>query len=349
MFRHLLVPLDGSRLAEGVLPVARLFARRLAASITLLHIVERRPHTQVHGQRHLDDPQQAQTYLDGLTGRLRHEGLDVRCHVHEVAEGDVARSIVQHAHELASDLIMLTTHGRGGMRGLLVGSVAQQVLGSGLVPVLVVHPDAAAERYACRRIAVPLDGESHDEHSLPVARELAPAFSARVLLVTVVPRPKNLRGARTAADRLLPPTTTAELDLREQEAVLYLKRVAAALRDAGIAVSGQVRRGDPAAELRRCFREAGVELTVVATHALKGWTAFWEGSVTPGLVSRWRGPCLLVRAGGGRAAEDHRRKRRVAASDGGLRSRLARSIDPGKLSLVGPPVPLQDRTISPDA
>ncbi len=297
MFRHLLVPLDGSRLAEAVLPVARLFAQRLSASITLLHIVERRAPTQVHGERHLDDPQQARAYLDELMARLRQEGLDVRCHVHEVAEGDVARSIVQHADELSSDLIMLTTHGKGGMRGLLVGSIAQQVLGSGLTPVLVVHPGAVPEGYACRRIAVPLDGEAHHEHSLPVARELALAFSARVHLVTVVPRPENLRGGRTVAGRFLPLTTAAQLDLREQEAVLYLKRVAAMLRDAGVEVGGQVRRGEPAAELRRCFREAGVELAVVATHALKGWTAFWEGSVTPRLVSQWRGPSLLVRAG----------------------------------------------------
>lgn len=282
MFRHVLVPLDASRLAEAVLPVARLFGRRLSASIALLHIVERRAPARVHGERHLDDPEQAQTYLDELMEPLRQEGLDVRSHVHEVAEGDVARSIVEHAGELASDLVMLTTHRRGGIRGFLVGSIAQQVLGSGLTPVVVVHPGAVPEGYACRRIAVPLDGDAHHEHSLPVARELALAFSARVHLVTVVHRPENLRGGRTAAGRLLPLTTAAQLDLREQEAVLYLKRVAAMLRDAGVEVGGQVRRGEPAAKLGRCFREAGVELAVVATHAREGWTAFWEEALRPG-------------------------------------------------------------------
>ena len=57
----------------------------------------------------------------------------------------------------------------------------------------------------------------------------------------------------------------------------------------------RVRRGEPVAELVRYFREQAIDLAVVATHALKGWTAFWEGSLTPRLLSQWRGPALLVR------------------------------------------------------
>lgn len=297
MFRHLLVPLDGSLLAEAVLPIVRLFGRRLDARVTLLHVVERHPPARVHGEPHLDDVREAEAYLAGVSERLRADGVEAGYHVHEVAEGDVARSIVHHAEAMEGDLILLTAHGRGGVRGLLVGRIAQQVIGSGSTPVLVAHPGGVPEAYECRRIAVPLDGAAHHEHSLPVARALGTAFGARVHLVTVVPRLEQLLSGQGAPGRFLPLTTEAQLDMQAQEAVAYLERVGTALRESGLQVSGQVRRGDPVGELVQCFRDWGADLAVVATHALKGWAAFWEGSVTPRLLSQWRGPTLLVRAG----------------------------------------------------
>ncbi|WP_324716511.1 universal stress protein [Carboxydochorda subterranea] len=296
LFNRLLVPLDGSRLAEAVLPVVETMARSLAASVTLLHVIEARAPVQVHGDRHLCDPAEAGAYLDGVMQRLAGKGLSVECHVHEAAEGDVARSIVQHAEELANDLVMLSTHGHGGMRGFLVGSIAQQVLVHGTHPVLVVHPDATPEPWRCERIAVPLDGGPHHEHSLPVACELATALGATLHLVTVVPRRSDLPMERAAAGRLLPRTVDARLDIEEQAAVHYLERLGARLCEQAAPPKAQVRRGEPAAELVGAFRDARIDLVVMASHALKGWDAFWAGSVTPKILSQWRGPVLLVRA-----------------------------------------------------
>ncbi|MEW6045801.1 MAG: universal stress protein [Bacillota bacterium] len=294
MFGHLLVPLDGSTLAEAVLPVAEALARCLNASITLLHVLEHNAPARVHGERHLCDPQEAQGYLGGVLERLRAKGFSAQCHVHEVPEGDVARSIVQHAEELANDLVLLSTHGRGGMRDLLVGSIAQQVLTNGTRPVLVVHPGAVPDPFGLGRLAVPLDGTARHEHSLPVAWALARACGASVHLVTAVPTPAELAVEQGAAGRMLPLTTAARLDIEEQEAQRYLREVARTAP--GVSVFLHVRRGDPAGELIACFREIRADLAVVATHALKRWDAFWAGSVTPRLLSQWRRPVLLVRA-----------------------------------------------------
>ena len=144
-------------------------------------------------------------------------------------------------------------------------------------------------------MAVPLDGAPHHTPSVPVAGELARRLGAAVYLVTVVPRPENLAGGRGIARRLLPLTTAARLNLQAREAAAYLDGVAGPLREAGTDVYTHVRRGEPVAELVHFFREKAIDLAVVATHALKGWTAFWEGSVTPRLLSQWRGPTLLVR------------------------------------------------------
>src|SRR5919199_4775270 len=97
MFRCLLVPLDGSRLAEAVLPLVERFATAFGAKVMLLHVLERGAPTAVHGEHHLSEQEEATAYLEGVTCRLRTAGVSVEYHTHEVREGDVARSVVSHA------------------------------------------------------------------------------------------------------------------------------------------------------------------------------------------------------------------------------------------------------------
>lgn len=335
VLRHLLVPLDGSRLAEAILPATRHLARRLQADVTLLHVIEEKTPSRVHGEMHLARPGEAQTYLERIQQGLRQQGIDVRSHVHEAAEGDVARSIVRHAEEFGNDLIMLSTHGSSGVRNLLIGSIAQQVLGTGTTPVFVIHPEAGASARAgveagaggearaagtgpgvrpfrCQRLAIPLDMKPHHEESLPLACELAAACHASLSLVTVVPRRNDLSGSEGASGRLLPLTARAALEVREREACEYLQQVAARLQMTCLqqansqqtsnrefvppATSWRVIRGEPASALVFFFADARIDLVVIASHALPAWQAFWEGSVTPRLLTQWRRPVLLVKA-----------------------------------------------------
>src|SRR5258708_34367014 len=91
-----LVPLDGSRLAEPVLPVVQQVASRFHAQGTLLHIGERHPPTVIHGEPHLTSVTQAQAYLEKTATRLRSSAIPVEIHVHRVKEDDATRSIAQH-------------------------------------------------------------------------------------------------------------------------------------------------------------------------------------------------------------------------------------------------------------
>ncbi len=128
MIEHLLVPLDGSRLAEATLPAAISLGERLRARVTLLHVLERRAPTTIHGERHLAVAPEAEAYLNGVASRFADAGVPVDTHVHPNPEGDVGASIAAHAAELGADLIVLCTHGEGGMRGWLSGSLAQHVV-----------------------------------------------------------------------------------------------------------------------------------------------------------------------------------------------------------------------------
>src|SRR4051812_12260485 len=115
-FSRILVALDGSRLAEAVLPAACSLAGRLDARLFLVHVLERDPPATVHGEPHHTRAGDAQEYLERLAGGLRRRGLGVEVHVHERPVSDVAAAIDAHAHELDADLIAMCAHGRTNLR-----------------------------------------------------------------------------------------------------------------------------------------------------------------------------------------------------------------------------------------
>jgi nucleotide-binding universal stress UspA family protein len=295
MFRHLLVPLDGSRLAEAVLPVAAALARALAARLTLLHIIERDAPATVHGERHLRDTAEAQRYLEGVAGGLRALGLAADTHCHTAAMADVARGIVEHAAEIGADLVAICTHGRGGLLSALFGSIAQQVLRQGTTPVLVVRPRAGGQpaTFAARRLLLPLDGSAEGEQALVTAAELAGRLGAMLRLVLVVPTQATVRGDEAATALLLPSATTAMLDLATEEAQRYLAAVVARLTAQGLSATGEVRRGDVVDEVAAAAADA--DLLIMATHGQAGVEALMSGSVGPRLLARLTCPVILLR------------------------------------------------------
>ena len=296
MFSHLLVPLDGSHLAEAALPPAITLAHLLQAPVSLVHVIEHRAPKEVHGEPHLTSSEEACTYLEEVATRFP-PNVHVECHVHSNEVSDVARSIVDHVGELESDLIVMCTHGRGGLRSWLFGSIAQHVLLLGTSPVLLVHPEKAgmASLFKCGQLLIPLDGDPDHEQGLPVATGLAQLCQAALHLVMVIPTRATLSGARASTARLLPSTMSALLDMTEQGAEEYLHGHVTRLQAAGVNVTASVRRGAPAAVIAHTALEVEADLIVLGTHGKTGMDAFWSGSVTPRIFSRARLPLLLVR------------------------------------------------------
>ena len=296
-FCRLLVPLDGSRLAEAVLPAASELARRFGAALTLLHVLERGAPSTVHGEPHLAAAAAAAAYLTGLSRKLAASGLTVDVHVHPNQERDVAGSIVGHADELRCDLVILATHGHGGLRDVVVGSIAQQVLRRGTRPVLLMRPRFAAGRlFVVRKLLVPLDGTSDSERALPVAEELARAWDAEAILLQVVPTRGSLAGEQAAVAAMLPSATAAALEIERERASEHLSALAEGLRARGIAASAEVLRGDPTTVVPETVRREGADFVVMATHGRAGLDAFWSGSIGARLVERLAVPILIFRS-----------------------------------------------------
>lgn len=296
MFKHLLIPLDGSRMAEAALPAAAFLAEKFASRVTLIHVVERNAPREVHGQSHLDNAHEASAYLREVALRAFAVGIPVDCHVHETEVDNVAGSIVAHADELNHDLVIMCSHGRGTSQHLFLGSIAQKVIGLGSLPVLITHPDdqGGAPPFSCRNILVPLDGDPDHAQALPVAQELALACEAALHLATVVPLFSTLSGEAKVSGRMSPATSSRILEMAFQDAQELIRVETQSLRNRGFTVSGHVLRGDPADLIADAANTSSVDLTVLATHGKTGMKAFWEGSVAHRICSFSRVPLLLI-------------------------------------------------------
>ena len=146
MFKHLLIPLDGSELAEQALAAATELARQFNSQITLLRVADapylltqatNRSFAELITSLREAERQEAITYLRQCQETLQQEGFNVQ---YAVAEGEpVAEQILQRVKPLGADTIVMSTHGWGGLRRWVYGSVADRVLRHATVPVLLVR------------------------------------------------------------------------------------------------------------------------------------------------------------------------------------------------------------------
>lgn len=189
MFNRILVPLDGSSLAEGAIPHAELFARIFNAKIFLLQVLEP---TSYHENPKAVDPlnwqirkAEADLYMQGIASRVR-ENLGETTSITEdekksrveycIREGKAAENIVDFAHTEDIDLLVISTHGSGGLSRWNISSVTQKVINLIYLPVLIVRsydrPNAAGIIPRYRRILLPIDSSRRAECSLSAGIEL---------------------------------------------------------------------------------------------------------------------------------------------------------------------------------
>ena len=212
---------------------------------------------------------------------------------------DVAGSIVAHTEELAYDLVIMCSHGRGAALHLFLGSIAQSVIARGSHPVLITHPDpqGTPPSFSCRHLLVPMDNDPEHAQALPVSKDLARACGATLHLVTVVPDLGALSSGKAMATRLLPGTTNRLQYLATQDAENYFREIEGGLWQEGFQARAHVLRGEPASVIVEAAQAAVIGLIVLGTHGKTGMDAFWAGSVAHRIVSQSRIPLLLIPVG----------------------------------------------------
>ncbi len=310
MATPILVPLDGSELAELALPHATALGRHMGASLVLMRAV------QVSGLPGTDTTdaqgravQEAESYLAGIARLLAERGVMAEA---ATPYGEAAGWIVEEARLREAGLIVMSTHGRSGMSRWMHGSVAEQVLSKATVPVLMVR---AWEREVSPvgehpRLLVPLDGTSFAESALPVARELAQRLAGDLVLVHAKPVAQSnlVYGAPgaplwhgTYSTPYMQPFPVAypvgaTVDTGHDS---YLRRVAGELTHEGTVVEIDNRDGDVVEVITDAAREHGAALVVMATSARTGLRRAALGSIAGEVLRKGATPLVLLRSTGG--------------------------------------------------
>ncbi len=304
MYGKILVPLDGSPLAEQVLPYVRLVAKALKAKVELLQVLGPVAPDLVdpaHGI-YLDKilagmRGQAGAYLDKVGASLRKAGLSVSTDVHE---GNPAEYIISGAAREKDTLIAMTTHGRSGIARWVLGSVTEKVLNAASNPLLVVRARKKPTPPNQVRLDVailPLDGSLLAEQALPHVAALANAMSMKIKLVRVTPFAQDLYMYTDYPIGKYADVQEDTLKSIDVEAEKYLRNQTKKLQRQGVSsVEHVLLHGNPADAIVDVARGTEDNLVVMTTHGRSGIGRFLLGSVADRVVRYCGDPVLIVRA-----------------------------------------------------
>jgi nucleotide-binding universal stress UspA family protein len=313
--KTILVPLDGSALAEQVLPYVRTLAPLLGARVRLLNVIvdDQREGMMAEGiaasygvidplatQREREHrslttlTHHAEGYLDSHAALLRGQGIDVEI---DVRCGPAADVIIEAADGLHISMIAMATHGYSGLRRWALGSVTDRVVHATATPVFVVRGSkpAPAATIAFKRVMVPLDGSPLAAQALPLAADLAERARAELLLMQAVET--SIEAYPSIAPLGRPDLMPSEvLRMLRTRAGQQLDEQAALLRGRGIAVATHVVNGHAAEAIIDESARHSADLVVIATHGYSGLKRWALGSVTDKVLHAATTPLLLVRA-----------------------------------------------------
>lgn len=300
--RSMLLPLDGSPFAEHAIPWATALARAARAKLrlTLVHQPPEPPPADRASRRLYTQVQLAlrksqREYLRATATRIKAE-YAIRV-TSATLHGTPGPAIARYVDEIGSDLIVMTTHGRGGLQRAWLGSVADHLVRSLEIPVLLVRPvEGVAASPRVEEILVTLDGSRRAEAALPPAMAVATLLGARLtLLQATAPVPLMWDS---------PTPVTASFDdelsaLRRAEAKDYLEDVAGEVRAAGIEARPiAVLAANPVEAIQGAARAPSVGLIALATHGRTGLRRMVLGSVADKLVRSSEVPVLVTRPRG---------------------------------------------------
>jgi nucleotide-binding universal stress UspA family protein len=284
MYKHILVPLDGSTFAESALPLALGLAEKTRAVVHLVHVAES-----------ADRVKAMRAYLADVKSRVGMRalgGLET-----SIVVGEVSTAIEAYAAENESDIVVMATHGRGGVSRAWLGSVAEVLIATLPIPVLLQRPPASPaltlSRELPKKVFVPLERSEASATIIPHAELLATELGAELILATVI-APIEVRAAALVAINV--PLDDTLIASRQATATRFLAEVAEPLRGRGMIVQTMVLMHHHAATaILQGAERANAEVIAMTTHARRGLARMVLGSTTDKVVRGTSKTMLLNR------------------------------------------------------
>jgi nucleotide-binding universal stress UspA family protein len=314
MFNKILIPLDGSALAEQALGPAAAIARSTCAGLDLVLVHEPFPFAATDKRRTVDQVSAHDRYLETIVAELA-SGASV-APTHAVLRGEPIEMICARAHDVDADLIAMTSHGRTGLSRAWMGSVGDGVLRQSAIPVLMLRPRAGGPtrsrpNQVCKHILVPVENTVFSYEILAPAMDLARASGARITLLHVVQPVPMMVPPNTLPIDASDPLTSGMLfgyaaaavdDIATarvvDESKARLELLAQGITDWGVEASADAVVGDNVAERIIDFAHGHVvDLIAMTTHG-RGAARLLLGSVADKVIRASGLPMLLYRPKG---------------------------------------------------
>lgn len=306
MYRSLLVPLDGSPFAEQALPLALSIAKRAKAVLHLVAVVQPPPASYFLAQT---PPANLTTswraYLDQVVERVKNlSGMSATA---SLLEGEaVAPRIRAHAEKIAADLVVMSTHGRGALGQMWLGSVASELLECLGMPLLLLRPNAGPVRWESEptisHVLVPLDGSALAERVLAPAADIGSLMGADYTLLSAIP---DIPIGNPAIDpiSIAAPVAAVAAEIEavqvqvRQEAQRYLDDVAGRLRAKHLHVRTRVVEGaDTGLDILNAVATSAIDLIALESHGRRGASTQILGSVARKVIHGSPVPILVQAA-----------------------------------------------------
>jgi nucleotide-binding universal stress UspA family protein len=296
MYKRILVPLDGSPFSQQALAYALGIAHRANATLHFVRVLTTpvaeppAPHV-LDSARNGRFPKAELGHLEELATLPRACGVDIRT---AVLHGPIVEAIETYVEEAKIDLVIMTTHGRGGLSRMWLGSVADALVRNLDVPVLLLRSVCRNDYgtgFGVRHIVIPVDGSSWSEHAIDHAVNIGGLTDARYTLVQIVAPPVSLRNGLTSTR-----ARDVALERLRAKTIACLDKVADRIRARGCEVNTAVIvQTQSAAGILEYAMECRADLIVMATHGYSGWTRMAIGSVADKVLRGTQVPLLLTR------------------------------------------------------
>jgi nucleotide-binding universal stress UspA family protein len=283
MIKSVLVPLDGSDLAEQALGYALPIAKRHNATLHLVFVIRK--------DADASEDDDARQYLSTIAQQI---GYEAKPHVRF---GTPADEIIETGDALEDPLIVMTTHGRTGIGRWIYGSVADKVVHASSAPVLLLRSGAGKlTGESIQRIMAPVDGSAYSEAALNFAKSMSTIFEAELHIVRVAETASlySSLGYETYAPGAGQPMSDV-VEYMVNETHKYISTVTRELKEQGYNVQGAVLEGFAGEELIGYERKIEPQLVVMATRGRSGFDRFIFGSVAERILKSGQTPVLMVK------------------------------------------------------
>jgi nucleotide-binding universal stress UspA family protein len=290
MWQKILVPLDGSELAELALPYAQELAAAFNSELILLYVSEASEEDYLHMH---------QLYLEKIAVPMKKAVKRVSP---LVISGKPAEEIVRYTEKNDIGLIVMASHGHSGIIPWVKGGIASKVIEATGVPLLLIKATKprrkTEEKRLISRILLCLDGSQVGEAAITLVKELKSRLEAEVILLEVVPEGRHVRTVG-GLDYILYPEP--EIETFKAEAKEYLDKVYKRLQGDRGELRVEIRLGDVNQEILNLARKERASLIAISSHGHSGMTKWVFGSTAQKIIEDSPLPVLVIRAASGEA------------------------------------------------